>query len=587
MSRALRVLAAGLCLWLALIPVAPANEIPWRPGAIDLQASNEPLTPFILRLLTRQRIGAAVSELVGNEVVNGRFRGRPEVVFRELADTYGLTWFYDGAMLHVTRLSENRTRLLWMDPTDAGRAEKLLREMRIIDARYPVRVSTTEGYLLLSGPPRMVELMADAVRLMAEAPARASRLSATRVFRLKHAWADDTSVTIGGTVTVVPGVARTLNDMLGDAQRTQPPSRQTPRRLPGLRGSGLVAVGQPDAATGAGAAAPGAAPARTEAAPADATGAAAAAAPARGPAAGGNPPAAPAVMYVAGPAIVRADPRLNAVIVRDIPERMPMYEELIAALDVPSALVEVEATVIDVSADNSRTLGIDWRAHRNKIDIVSSPNGLAGSGAAPRNDANDLLYTDNPASAGTGLIGTLIFGSQRSHFLARINALAANGEANLVARPRVLTLDNNEAVLQSTQEFFVRVGGRDQVDLFNVSVGLVLRVTPTLVEEDGQRRFKLMVRIEDGTAGGNQRVDNIPVVTRNSIVTQAVIGEGESLLIGGYVIDESRKVDTGVPGLSNVPAFGWLFRQDAKESRRVERMYMITPRIITRGEATP
>lgn len=573
MKSLLRAIAACLVLLSCHPCGVMANDIPWRPGEVDLQASNEPLTAFVVRFLTRQRVAAVVSELVGTEAVNGRFRGRPDVIFRAIADTYGLTWYFDGAALHVSSLAENRTKLLWVDPADATRAEKLLREMRILDARYPLRASPTEGYLLVSGPPRMVELVVDAMRLMADSPGRAARASSTRVFRLKNAWADDTYINIGGYETFVPGVARTLNDMMGDASARDPRVRQLPRKLNGLRGSGLAAVGRTEAPMN---------PLKAESTQTDS-----ARAPVRVDSANPEARQASTAVIVAGGAIVRAEPRINAVIVRDAPERMPMYEELIAALDTASALVEVEATVIDLSTDNARELGIDWRAHRNQIDIASSPNRLAGTGAPPRNLANDLLYTDNPVSAGAGLIGTLIFGSERSYFLARINALVESGDANLVSRPRVLTLDNNEAVLQSTQEFYIRVAGQEQVDLFNVTVGLVLRVTPTVVEEDGVRRFKLLIRIEDGNANGVVRVDQIPVVNRNSIVTQAVVGEGESLLIGGYVIDENRNSQTGVPGLSNLPVLGWFFKQDSRSVRRVERMFMITPRVVTRGTQLP
>jgi type III secretion protein C len=571
-----------------------ANEIPWRAEPVDLTATNEPLAPFIIRLLTRQRISAAVSEAVGTEAINGRFRGRPDVVFREIAETYGLTWYYDGAVLHVTSLAENRTRLIGVDPTLASRADKMLRDMGIVDRRYPVRLSPSEGYLLVSGPPRMVELVMEAVRLMSETPSVTVQ-NAARVFRLKHAWADDRKVSVAGVETTMPGVARLLNEMLGDRSRSAARSRELPKRQAGLRGTGLAAVGQPETT----APAAGSASASVGSSPAAASGAAPSAAQSaaigsarfgssRGAAPGTTDGTTDEVIYT-GQAIVRADPRLNAVIVRDSPERMPIYEELIASLDQPSSLVEVEATVVDVSTDTSQTLGIDWRAHSSRVDIASSPNNLAGTAQGDRNIANNLLFTDNPLSAGSGFIGTLLFGSQRSYFLARINALSQDGQANVVSRPRVLTLDNNEAVLQSTQEFYVRVQGKDTVDLYNISVGLVLRVTPTVIEQDGVRKFKLLVRIEDGNQSSSAQngVDQIPLVSRNSIVTQALIGEGESLLIGGYVIEEARKGESGVPYLSKLPGIGMLFRQDSSSSRRFERMFMITPRLVTRQGASP
>jgi type III secretion protein C len=591
-SRLLVVLAVALCCLAGAVRDVRANDIPWRPDVVDLTATNDPLTTFIIRLLTRQRISAAVSEAVGAEAVNGRFRGRPDVVFREIAETYGLTWYYDGAVLHVTSLAENRTRLVGLDPALASRAEKMLRDMGIADRRYPIRLSPSEGYLLVSGPPRMVELVLEAVRLLAETPAPTAQ-NAARVFRLKHAWADDRKVSIGGVETTTPGVARLLNEMMGDRSRATPPrTRDLPRRQSGLRGTGLASVGQADSGPSSGAQPPqpqgqgaSAGPNGVAIAPeSSAVGSVRFGAQRNGSPASSDGGGDEVTFF--GRATVRADPRLNAVIVRDTPDRMPIYEDLIASLDQPSSLVEVEATVVDVSTDTSQTLGIDWRAHSSRVDIASSPNNLAGTAQGDRNSANNLLFTDNPLSAGSGFIGTLLFGSQRSYFLARINALSQDGQANLVSRPRVLTLDNNEAVLQSTQEFYVRVQGKDTVDLYNISVGLVLRVTPTVIEQDGQRKFKLLVRIEDGSQSTTAQngVDQIPLVSRNSIVTQALIGEGESLLIGGYVIEEARKGESGVPYLSKLPGIGILFRQDSKSSRRFERMFMITPRLVTRNE---
>jgi type III secretion protein C len=280
---------------------------------------------------------------------------------------------------------------------------------------------------------------------------------------------------------------------------------------------------------------------------------------------------------------VRAEPRINAVIVRDTPSRMPMYARLIEDLDVETPLLEIEASVIDISDDKSESLGVDWRMHGRRIDVVGSPSGLAGRGSQPeaqRNAANDLLYSNNPLSAGAGLVGTLIFGNERNYFLARVNALAEQGDARLISRPRVLTIDNTEAVLQSTREFYVRVAGRDEVDLFNVSLGLTMRVTPTVVDDGQGVRVKLVVRIEDGAIQGNASVDQIPLVSRNAISTQAVVGDGQSLLIGGYRIEERRNDSSEVPGLSKVPMLGWLFGQRANSLQRVERMFMITPRLV-------
>jgi type III secretion protein C len=563
-----------------------AEPIPWRSVQIDIGANNEPLNAFLTRLLTTQGISSTMTPAVATARINGRFKGNVAKTFNDLMETYGLAWFYDGTTLEICSLGEFDSRLLTVDPSDLARLERNLRQFRLFDTRYPLRISAADGQVIVSGPPNYVAMVAQVADRVAETPSKPKTGIEVRVFRLKYARAADTTVVMGGVETTISGIARVLNDMVSET-RFEPPvggSRVLPRNLPGLRGKGLLAVGRGD---------------NTPAAPG--FGNAAAAASAAGGAnadivplglqtpgsSGGASAPESAAMRAAREApssrfsAVRAEPRMNAVVVRDSPDRMPMYERLIKDLDVDLPLIEIEAAVIDVSDDKSQELGVDWRGHGRRFDISSSPNGFAGNGTRPNNDANRLQNTGEPLSAGSGLVGTLIFGNARSYFLSRLNALSNVGDARTVARPRVLTIDNTEAVLQSTSEFFVRVAGERQVDLFNVTLGLTLRVTPTLVEDGQGKRVKMIVRIEDGNTNSGQEVDRIPVVNRNAIATQAVVGEGQSLLIGGYVIEENSGLRAGVPGLSDVPVLGYLFSQNSTRFRRVERLFMITPRIIT------
>jgi type III secretion protein C len=569
-------------LTFGLVNFSVAENIQWREGVFDLQAVNEPLNVFLTRLLTLQGISTTISPAVSTGRVNGRFKGKASAVFRELVDTYGLAWFYDGTTLEICSLSEVETRLLEVDPGDVARLERNLRQFRLSDPRFPLRISTADGQIMVSGPPRFVDMVVSVADKVSQSPTKPKTGMDVRVFRLKHARALDTTVSIGGVDTVISGLARVLNDIVGE-MKYEPvaAARSTPRTLPGLRGKGLASIGRAD---------PGSAGARTPGAGSLGLNSLSGGdlanqqiTPMVGVLGADSNPQRPAAEGPAANrgATVRAEGRINAIVVRDAPERMAMYARLIESLDIDVPLIEIEASVIDVSDDKSEQLGIDWRAQGNRFSISSSPNGLAGTGAPPTNLANDLLRSANPISAGTGLVGTLIFGSDRSYFLARLNALADTGDARTVSKPRVLTIDNNEAVLQSTSEFFVRVAGERQVDLFNVSLGLTMRVTPTLVEDAQGRRIKMIVRIEDGNTNSGRLVDQIPVVNRNSISTQAVVGDGQSLLIGGYVIEENSGGKSGVPGLSDVPVLGWLFGQKSTKVRRVERMFMLTPRVVT------
>ena len=592
------LLVLGLSALLGLAP-AQAQDIPWRkPTFFDLRATSEPLNVFLSRLFTLHGLPAVMSPAVATGIVNGRFKGRVDAVFSEISETYGLVWYFDGTTVHVYSLAELETRILQVDPVDTPRIDRTLTQMRLKDARFPLRLSAAEGQVLVSGPPRYVQLVSEVVERVAATPSQPKTALEVRVFRLRNARAADTTVSIGGVDTRIPGIASVLNEVVGDVrQEFRPTARSSPRTVPSVRGHGYSGIGRSNASRPGGPDESGVVATPTgEAAGSIATATAAM------PGAVVPPPGAlqPALQTAqarlrtpkppdadaADPpksAVVRAEPRINAVIVRDIPDRMPMYARLIEALDIDTPLLEIEASVIDISDDKSESLGVDWRLHGRRFDVVGSPNGLAGRGNLPesqRNVANDLLYSNNPLSAGAGLVGTLIFGNERNYFLARINALAEQGDARLISRPRVLTIDNTEAVLQSTREFYVRVAGRDEVDLFNVSLGLTMRVTPTVVDDGQGVRVKLVVRIEDGAIQGNATVDQIPIVSRNAISTQALVGDGQSLLIGGYRVEERRNDRAEVPGLSKVPLLGWLFGQKSSSVQRVERMFLITPRIV-------
>jgi type III secretion protein C len=184
------------------------------------------------------------------------------------------------------------------------------------------------------------------------------------------------------------------------------------------------------------------------------------------------------------------------------------------------------------------------------------------------------------ADLARGGVLTTVLGDAGRYLIARVNALAQEGKANIMSSPRVLTIDNSEAVLENISTFFVRVAGNLDVGLFNISAGTSLHVTPLIVDEGAGHQVKLAIRIEDGSLT-SQAVDQIPVVQRSTITTQAFIGEGESLLIGGYKTEVSRDADVGVPGLRDVPILGALFRFREKQKNRVERLFLLTPRIAT------
>jgi type III secretion protein C len=157
--------------------------------------------------------------------------------------------------------------------------------------------------------------------------------------------------------------------------------------------------------------------------------------------------------------------------------------------------------------------------------------------------------------------------------------LTEEGEAQIISRPSVVSTDNMEAILDNSSTFFVRVAGTDEVDLFPISVGSVLKVTPHVIKDNNQTSIHLEINIEDGQQT-QDRVDNIPTIQNSTISTRAIVKENQSLLIGGYHFDTVVSSESRVPILSSIPIFGNLFKRTHDEHTRMARLFLITPRLI-------
>jgi type III secretion protein C len=393
-----------------------------------------------------------------------------------------------------------------------------------------------------------------------------------RVFPLRYAWAADFTYTAEGAEHSLPGVVSVLRSLY-PASRTVAavPSSGRQAKLERLRGMGYFRDDQVPSSDRL-----------TPVAPREDAGA--------------SPLQATADLPQ-----FQADGRMNAVVVRDVPERMPFYEAVISSLDIKPALVEIEARVLEVSEDSIGTLGVDWRARSGSASVSLTPGSVSnggststGTGTGTGSGTTGVLGIPNIATSGLtaplvipgsqlpgGGVLTTVLGDSGRFLMARVSALSDKGKANIISSPRVLTLDNVEAVLENLSTFYIPVAGNLDTSLYNISAGTSLRVTPLLVTEGGHTQIKLAIRIEDGGLT-QQNVGSIPVVQRTTITTQAFINEGESLLIGGYKSDVHNDTRVGVPGLSSIPLVGALFRYHQKETSHVEHLFMLTPRVVTR-----
>ncbi|MGI9285963.1 MAG: type III secretion system outer membrane ring subunit SctC [Pseudomonadales bacterium] len=530
---------------LILSTIAHAGEPSWPQEPVSLQVQEQQLSDFLQDFFSAAGLRVLVSEGVKGRI-SGRFSDKPEKVFNNLVKAYGLLPYYDGAVFHISSAQEIQSKSIQVKPAQVDTVVQQLVAQDLVDDYQSVQVASKNGLIKVRGAREFildVEEMVQSVapRPRGDAPAvvhKAKQLAAAkrnelvfRTFRLKYASAGDVTFYQNGQEVNIPGVATMLRSMVGDGQSAQPaginfnaPRDSTVRKL---RGQGLQRYNG-DAEEGE-----------------------------KMANGGSNTRSTPSGQ--AGNIRIEAERNLNAVIVRDRADAMPLYEDLIKQLDKEPMLVEIQVTIIDIDKSKLQDLGVDWRFQNNDTSVQ-----LGGG---------DVLE-----QTGGLLLNTVLGDSGR--FFASVNALAEKGSAHVVSRPQVLTLSNIEAVLASDQTFFVRVAGNDEVDLFDVSVGTSLRVLPNVVGSPGDPQIRLLVTIEDGTIAEQQTVDDIPVIDRSSLNTQAVIYNGESLLLGGLVRETTTKDTTKVPLLGDVPGVGTLFKRTIDIDTKSERLFLISPRVV-------
>lgn len=536
--------AALIACNMLLPPNTHASNTPNLNIEVDFNVREQNVNDFLQALFQEINVPLAINaELDGN--INGKFKDTAASVFSEIASAFDLVVYYDGAVAQAYRNNQITRRMMPVGASSAKRVKSIVGKMNLPDSRNTIEVM--DSGLIVSGTTRFIEQVEEvlqsvkktarkAVPKRAAAPAKKIAFPnespiVYQTFKLKHAWAIDTSFPVGGQTITIPGVATILKQLIVDSSGP-------------VQGAGGASVDPVDHSQPI---------------------------PLKGSGLNGSRTPTTQVMHVAGgtgPRIV-ADSRLNAIIIRDKANKMAAYQRLIESLDVESGMVEIEATIIDINTDKTRELGINWRYQGDDGSV------LFGSGT-PLDGS--LVPGNNAVTQGRGGILSFMLGEPRD-FIARIQLLEEQGAARIVSKPHVITLSDVEAVLAATTEFFVRVAGEEEVDLFNVPVGTTLRVTPHVFTDNHLNKIKLLVNIEDGTQSSATQVDNIPVIERANISTQAVVTEGDSLLVGGLVRETYRNTRYQVPVLGRVPLIGGLFRSKQNQATRVERLFLITPRL--------
>lgn len=499
-------------------------------------SDSEPLSSVLVDFARAQGFGAQVSEKVMG-TLSGRFNAEdPNRFIEGMRAAFGVRYYILNDTVYFYDESEWTENIIKPSNLSTSALLSKLNQGGFISKDLPV--SNKGGVLVVSGPASYINTI---TTMTSNYDSQPQEQMVMRVFKLKHAKADDTEVESMNKTIEIPGIASILRQMVsGVSNGGSPVVTQNKATVTKLRGTGLASLGKEE---------------QHEANNIDLSN------------------------ISAGPGII-ADTRLNAVIINDFAYRMPYYAQVIADLDQPVKLVELHAAIVDVDINATKNLGINWSGARQ------SGNWNIGGGVG--NSGNIWDGTAFPIPNTSGGVFSTVFNTRHSNFMATINALEENSQARTLGRPSVLTLDNIEATLEDTTTRYVSVSGYQDVDLFKVEAGTVLQVTPHIIEDpNGGAPFISMIVNIQSNQDANENVDvttGVPPIKQTKINTRALVREGQSLLLGGYYVEYRQDSDEGIPGLKDVAVAGKLFGSEGGESFRRERLIVITPRVMDLGE---
>ncbi|MDH5544865.1 MAG: type IV pilus secretin PilQ [Gammaproteobacteria bacterium] len=296
---------------------------------------------------------------------------------------------------------------------------------------------------------------------------------------------------------------------------------------------------------------------------------------------------------------ITVDERTNTLLVRDTVEHIDEIRKLVSSLDIPIRQVLIESRIVIADDKFARDLGTRFGTRVNqglgnggdRVMLGGSTESLGlnpGTGASdfipsPGNNlANDSHFNVNlpavvskgtPASFALGLLsGTKLLDLE-------LSALQAEGRGELVSSPRVITSNQRKAVIEQGTEIPYRESSSSGATTTSFRKAVMsLEVTPQITPDD---RIILDVRVsKDSVSSEVKGEGGAPAIDTNEVITQVLVDNGETVVLGGIYEQNKTVTMSKVPFLGDIPMLGWLFRSKSEINNKRELLIFVTPKIL-------
>jgi type IV pilus assembly protein PilQ len=181
-------------------------------------------------------------------------------------------------------------------------------------------------------------------------------------------------------------------------------------------------------------------------------------------------------------------------------------------------------------------------------------------------------------TSGAGLTLGMAIEEVGSHLLAvQLSALQEEGELNILSSPSITTLDNQSALIESGEEVPFQTVENGEVKIQFKKAVLSLEVTPHVIE--GKTLKLNIVTSKDELDFGRTVLGNPTIITKRA-ETNVIVYDGQTTVIGGLNKETRNDVESGVPGMQDIPLLGYLFKGSSRSSKMEDVLIFITPHIL-------
>ena len=282
------------------------------------------------------------------------------------------------------------------------------------------------------------------------------------------------------------------------------------------------------------------------------------------------------------------DERTNSIIITDTETRINAFREVLGRLDVPVRQVLIEARIVTANTTFSRSIGVRWgalgAASHKEGELLSQWGGslttiekireTASPGQLTSSSGEDALIVD----LGLGGSSSFAVGLVDDDFLLEleIDALETEGNGEVIARPKVITADRQQASIASGSQIpYQEASSSGATSTSFVDAVLGLTVTPRITPDD---RIIMDLDISQDSIG--EIFGGVPSINTNSIRTQVLVRDGETVVLGGVFNTTTAESVSRTPLLGDLPWIGGLFRSRVKTEAKNELLIFITPRLL-------